>query len=153
METVSDFEDMLECLEKHEVRYLIVGGLAFIYHAKPRFTKDIDVWVGPNRENIGAANRALADFGSPTLLDQGVENQVLQIGVAPDRIDVMVNVEAVDFEEAWDKRVRGNYGKVKANWMDLDSLIRVKASIDDPRHREDVRILREVKRRRTASEE
>jgi hypothetical protein len=43
MDTVVDFEDMLDLLERHGVRYLIIGGLAFIFHAKPRFTKDMDV--------------------------------------------------------------------------------------------------------------
>jgi hypothetical protein len=42
MEAIQDFEDMLLFLDKHEVRYLIIGGLAFIYHAKPRYTKDMD---------------------------------------------------------------------------------------------------------------
>lgn len=45
MDTVQDFEDFLDLLDRHGVRYLIIGGLAFIYHAKPRFTKDIDVWL------------------------------------------------------------------------------------------------------------
>lgn len=43
VDTVQDFEDFLDLLDRHGVRYLIIGGLAFIYHAKPRFTKDIDV--------------------------------------------------------------------------------------------------------------
>ena len=42
MDTVQDFEDLLALLERHEVRYLIIGRLAFIYHAKPRYTKDRD---------------------------------------------------------------------------------------------------------------
>ncbi len=45
MKTVRDFEDMLILLEKHGVRYLIGGGLAFIYHAKPRYTKDMAIWT------------------------------------------------------------------------------------------------------------
>lgn len=48
MDTVQDFEDLLELLERFEVRYLIIGGLAFIYHAKPRYTKDMDLWVDPD---------------------------------------------------------------------------------------------------------
>ena len=43
METVHDFEDMLLLLEKHRVRYLIIGGLAFIYHAKPCYTKELNI--------------------------------------------------------------------------------------------------------------
>ena len=41
METIRDFEDMLYVMEKHRVRYLIIGGLAVIYHAKPRYTKQL----------------------------------------------------------------------------------------------------------------
>jgi hypothetical protein len=33
LDTVQDFEDLLALLERREVRYLIIGGLAFIYHA------------------------------------------------------------------------------------------------------------------------
>lgn len=60
VETVQDFEDLLDLLERFEVRYLIIGGLAFIYHAKPRYTKDMDLWIGPDSENIARANRASA---------------------------------------------------------------------------------------------
>jgi len=45
METVDDFEDLLMLLERHDVHYMIVGGLAFIFHAKPRFTKELDLWI------------------------------------------------------------------------------------------------------------
>ena len=57
MDTVQDFEDFLELLDRHAVRYLIIGGLAFIFHAKPRFTKDIDVWLDPVPEYLGSPSR------------------------------------------------------------------------------------------------
>lgn len=69
MDTVQDFEDILYMLEQHAVRYLIIGGLAFIYHAKPRYTKDIDLWIDPAAENVYRANKALTEFGSPHLLE------------------------------------------------------------------------------------
>jgi len=136
---------MLELLEKHSVRYLIIGGLAFIYHAKPRFTKDMDLWIDPAVDNIRRANRALAEFGSPTLLSENEPNQIVQIGVAPDRIDLLLKVEPLDFDSAWGKRIVGKYGKANANWIDLDSLIEIKRRIDDPRHQEDARVLMQVK--------
>ena len=49
--------------------------------------------------------------------------------------------------EAWDRRIEGTYGRARANWIDLDSLIAIKSSIDHPRHRENVRILRLVRDR------
>lgn len=148
MEAIQDFEDMLELLQKHEVEYLIIGGLAFIYHAKPRYTKDMDLWIGPSPHNIQRANRALAEFGSPTLLALDEPTQVVQIGVAPDRIDCIVEAGAVTFSAAWEKRIVGRYGRATAFWVDLDSLIAIKRSIDTPRHQEDARILIEVKRLR-----
>ena len=51
MDSIPDFEDMLRLLEKHKARYLVIGGLAFIYHAKPRFTKDMDLWVDSGGDN------------------------------------------------------------------------------------------------------
>jgi hypothetical protein len=148
MDAIRDFEDMLALLERHEARYLIIGGLAFIYHAKPRYTKDMDLWIEPSEENVRRANQALAEFGSPYLFDLGARDQILQIGVAPNRIDLLLAVKGLRFDTAWRRRVRDAYGGVTANWIDLDSLIRAKQRIDHPRHREDVRVLREVRRRR-----
>jgi hypothetical protein len=147
METIRDFEDMLALLGKHEVRYLIVGGLAFIYHAKPRYTKDMDIWVDFTPENISRANRALAEFGSPEFLDDRSDDLILQIGVAPDRIDIFLKMENLDFSDAWPRAIDGEYGDVKAKWICLDDLLRIKSAIDRPKHREDARILREVKKR------
>ena len=153
METIQDFEDMLELLGKHRVRYLIIGGLAFIFHAKPRYTKDIDLWIDPAGENVKRANRALAEFGSPFLLNSNDSKEILQLGVAPDRIDFLLHVAGARFETSWKKRIRGQYGKAKANWIDLESLIRIKRLIDNPRHQEDVRILREVRKRRAKNKQ
>lgn len=148
MDTVQDFEDLLELLERHEVRYLIIGGLAFIYHAKPRYTKDMDLWIGPDPENVARANRALAEFGSPHLLEPGRPDEVLQLGVAPNRIDLLQDPDGMEFDEAWSRRVTGRYGRATAYWIDLDGLIEIKSRIDDPRHQEDVRVLRQVRERR-----
>lgn len=147
METAHDFEDMLLLLEKHEVRYLVIGGLAFIYHAKPRYTKDMDLWIDPNFENVKRANNALSEFGSPFMLNPETKKEILQIGIAPDRIDLLRYVAGARFETAWNKRIRGKYGKVMVNWIDLESFIRIKSKIDHPRHREDARVLREVRKR------
>lgn len=145
MDTIQDFEDILELLNKHQVRYLIIGGLAFIYHAKPRYTKDMDLWIDPVLENVERSNAALSEFGSPFLIDPKDVKEILQLGVAPDRIDFFLHVKGARFETAWEKRMQGKYGKAKTNWVDIDTLIKIKRQIDNPRHQEDVRVLREVK--------
>ena len=81
METVKDFEDLLLLLKEYRVKYLVVGGLAFIFHAKPRYTKDMDIWIESRRDNVKKANEALAGFGSPLLLDPSKKSEILQLGV------------------------------------------------------------------------
>lgn len=148
MDTVPDFEDMLALLEKHEAKYLIIGGMAFIYHAKPRYTKDMDLWIGPSDENIQRANRALVDFGSPTMLAANEPTQILQADLASNRVDLHVDVGSLSFDDAWARRIHGRYGPSRAFWIDLDSLIEIKSRIDHPKHQEDARVLREVKQLR-----
>jgi hypothetical protein len=152
MDSIADFEDMLTLLNEQGARYLIVGGLAFIYHAKPRYTKDIDLWVDPAEDNILRVNRALRDFPSPHFLTPGRREEILQIGLAPNRIDLLQRLGDADFEHAWQRRIEDRYGSVPTNWIDLDTLADIKAAIDHPRHQEDARILREVQRLRSGSE-
>jgi hypothetical protein len=146
MLTIQDFEDLLSLFAQHQVRYLIIGGLAFIYHAKPRYTKDMDLWVDPNVNNVKKANIALKEFGSPYLLNADKPKEIVQLGVAPNRIDLLLLLENAKFETAWKKRVRGRYGEVKVHWIDIETLIRIKSRINSPKHQEDVRVLREVKK-------
>ena len=143
--SVPDFEDLLRLFDRHHVRALIVGGLAFIYHAKPRYTKDMDLWLDAARDNVEAANRALTEFGSPELLDPDDPHEILQVGVEPNRIDLLRQVVGLEFATAWKRRIQGSYGDAPANWIDLESLIAIKSAIDHPRHQEDARVLRQVK--------
>ncbi|MBD3420091.1 MAG: hypothetical protein GF398_08250 [Chitinivibrionales bacterium] len=149
MNTITDFEDLLGLLEKKSVRYLIVGGLAFIYHAKPRYTKDIDIWLDSTRKNIENANEALNEFGSPYLLTLPPrQGEILQLGLPPNRIDLILSIEGFRFPTAWKKREKGLYGKINANWIDLNSLLNIKKSIPEPRHQEDARVLEQVRKLR-----
>jgi hypothetical protein len=145
MDAVPDFEDLLLLLRRHKVRYLVIGGLAFIYHARPRYTKDMDLWIDPSPGNVKRANAALAEFGSPHLLLVDEPEEILQIGLPPNRIDLLRVVEGPGFDQAWARRIKGKYGRADVNWIDLDSLIDVKSRIDDPRHRRDVRDLEAVR--------
>ncbi len=142
---VADFQDLLRLFDRHHVRALIVGGMAFIFHAKPRYTKDMDLWLDPGTANVEAANRALEEFGSPEFLDPDDTGEILQIGVEPNRIDLLREMGGFDFEAAWRRRISRPYGDAPANWIDLETLIAIKSAIDHPRHQEDARILRQVK--------
>ena len=147
VDTSPDFEDLLAALSRHDVRYLIIGGLAFTYHARPRYTKDLDLWIDPDPRNVERANAALAEFGSPYLLSAGDASEILQLGLPPNRIDLLRST-GISFAEAWAHRVEARYGSAPATWIGIDELIEIKRQIDDPRHQEDVRVLEAVRERR-----
>lgn len=146
MDTVQDFEDLLEIFEEHGVRYMIVGGLAFAFHAKPRYTKDIDLWVDSSPESLAKVNRALEEFGSPHFFDPVAENEdVLQLGLPPNRVDILLDPASAGgpcFEDALGRAVRSRYGRVEVNWISAEDLLDIKSRIDHPRHQEDARVLR-----------
>jgi len=66
MKINSDFRDLLQNFNGAGVRYLIVGGYAVMVHTEPRYTKDLDLWIEPTRENARLMIAALAEFGAPT---------------------------------------------------------------------------------------
>jgi hypothetical protein len=142
--TSADFEDLLETFDGYGVRALVIGGLAFTFHARPRYTKDLDIWVDPEPDNVAAANRALAAFGSPFLLDPDRPDLILELPVAPNRIDLIRQPGPLPFGEAWARRIPGRFGRAPAHWIALEDLITLKSAIDDPRHQEDVRVLHKV---------
>ena len=63
-------------------------------------------------------NAALRDFGSPHLAVDDPE-EILQIGLPPNRIDLLRVVPGPEFGQAWQRRIRGKYGRADVNWIDL----------------------------------
>lgn len=104
-----DFADMLSELSEAGVEYLVVGGYAVIAHGFPRATGDIDLWVRPSSENARRVMHALRRFGAPladlTEDDLSTPGVVFQIGVIPNRIDILTEVDGVTFDEAWASRL------------------------------------------------
>jgi hypothetical protein len=105
----SDFKDLLQAFNEGGIEYLIVGGYAVIEYTEPRYTKDLDLWVRPEIENARRVIDALLRFKAPLhglkaedMLDPDV---FFQIGVPPIRIDLLTSIPAVDFGEAWERRV------------------------------------------------
>jgi hypothetical protein len=112
------------------VRYLVAGGYAVMYYTEPRFTKDIDIWVEATPANAQKVWTALATFGAPleqaSLADFCNKDLIYQIGVAPNRIDIMMDIPGLDFEQAWEHKSESQYGDVPIFILGLDDLIKAK---------------------------
>jgi hypothetical protein len=126
----ADFRDLLKILNESNVRYLIVGGYAVMFHTEPRFTKDIDIWVEPTPSNAKQVWKALTEFGAPleqvSLTDFQNKDLIYQIGVAPNRIDIMMDVPGIEFETAWNNRIQSQYGDIPIFILSLNDLIAAK---------------------------
>jgi hypothetical protein len=125
-----DFVDLLRAFVDHDVRFLIVGAYALALHGRPRATGDLDVWVDATPENATRVVRALASFGAP--MDQVSEGDfsrpgvVLQMGVAPGRIDILTALTSLGFDEAWPGRVRESLGGVEVDFIGREAFIKNK---------------------------
>lgn len=130
MQVSSDYEDLFKTLNAYKIRYLVVGGYAVMYHTEPRYTKDIDVWIIPEMNVADKIYDALKNFGAPLVgispEDFKDKKMILQIGVAPVRIDIMVDLPEVSFESAWKNRKRVKYGNTSISVLGIAELIKAK---------------------------
>jgi hypothetical protein len=113
MQVNRDFRDLFAALNDARAEYLVVGAHALAAHGHVRATKDIDVWIRSDPENAARVHQALDAFGAPLAnlspADLASPGIVFQIGVAPNRIDILTMISGVTFEEAWPARVKSRY--------------------------------------------
>lgn len=99
-----DFRDMLSALSEHDVDYMVVGAYALAFHGLPRATGDIDIWIRCTPENAARVWAAVRTFGAPMaeigVVDFESPGNVVLIGVAPRRIDILTSIEGVAFDDA-----------------------------------------------------
>lgn len=133
-----DFREFIELLNRHRVKHLIIGGYAVNYHSYPRYTKDIDFWIWLNQKNIHQLIKVIDDFGfgSLGLKETNFEDpeNIIQLGVEPYRIDLLVDLEGADFERCFQQRTCVEIDKTHLDILSLDDLIKAK------KHRVDYRI-------------
>ena len=144
-----DFKDLFKTFKEHKIKYLVVGAYAVIYYAEPRYTKDLDIWIEPAMENARRVWKALAAFGAPlkgvSLEDFCNRELIYQIGIAPNRIDIMMNIPGLEFSSAWARKVTSSYGGEPINIVHIDDLIQAKKTMDREQDRLDVKSLEQAK--------
>lgn len=143
-----DFKDLLQLLSEEKVDYLIVGAHAVVYFAEPRYTKDLDVFVRPTPDNAERVWRALVRFCAP-LKDVTVDDfcrpgVVYQMGVPPNRIDVIMSISGVPFDEAWSQHVTSTYDGVPIHIIGLKALIKNKLASGRDQDLLDVKRLKQI---------
>ncbi len=132
----ADFKELLSLFGKHKVRYLIIGGYAVMRYSEPRFTKDLDILIATDRENAEAVYAALKEFGAPledlSPKDFSREGYFYQMGRAPLRVDIMMSIPGIVFEEAWGNRDDFLLENLKIPFISRADLIRSKEASGGP---------------------
>ena len=146
-----DYKDLLSAFHAHGVRYLVVGAYAVIFHAQPRFTKDIDLFIKADPANAQATYAALASFGASL---QGIRPEdfaergsFFRFGRDPHGFDILPDIPGVDFEAAWERRVEGVIDPesgLKAYFISAPDLIASKLAAGRPQDIADAAAVREA---------
>ena len=100
----SDFRDILSAFCEEKVEFMLVGAYAVAAHGLPRATGDIDLWIKSSSENADRVWSALNKFGAPlsnlSKQDFITPGNIVQLGVAPGRIDILTQITGVDYQDA-----------------------------------------------------
>ncbi|MBI3597212.1 MAG: hypothetical protein HY203_08685 [Nitrospirae bacterium] len=147
MEVQQDFRELLALFNAHDVSYIIVGAYALAYHGAPRYTGDMDILVRADSQNAQHVLRALSQFGlgslDLTVEDFTVPDKVVQLGVAPVRIDIVTSITGVTWEEAAAGQVKGKFGDVPVHYLGRKEFIRNKRTLGRKKDLADIEALGE----------
>lgn len=137
-----DFREFIQSLNDNNVHYLVVGGHAVAFHGYPRYTKDLDVWVLLDKTNARKIVTALHQFGFGSLglaVEDFLEpNTTIQLGHPPSRIDILIGLEGMEFEQCFGDRVEVEFDGLKVNFIDIENLRRAKRLAGRPRDLDDL---------------
>ena len=140
MELIQDLKEFIRLLDAHDVRYLIVGGVAVNALGYVRTTEDIDFWLQRNEANAEKVLAALSEFGfdefsREDLLDP---TAVLMLGRPPHRIDLLTWISAREFDDCYPRRVYANLGGVRVPLISIEDLLINKRASGRPKDLADI---------------
>jgi hypothetical protein len=143
-----DFRDLFASLNGAGADYLVIGAYALAAHGAPRFTKDLDLWVRPTEANAHRVWSALEAFGAPLgslrVEDLRTPGLVFQMGIAPNRIDLLTSPDGVDFDSAWDHCIESRYGDQPIHILGKAELIQNKQATGRTQDLADIEALRRM---------
>ena len=137
-------QDVFRSFQRHEVKYVVIGGIAAILHGVPRATFDLDILIEATPDNAQRLLDALlnAGLGTAALTSAG-DVLANEITVFKDRVrlDVQTFTPGLDFADVWSRRKTVTYQGQEFFILCKDDVIRSKIAAGRPVDLEDVRLL------------
>jgi predicted nucleotidyltransferase len=140
-----DFREFLKLLNDHQVEYMIIGGFAVAAHGYPRYTKDIDILIGTTSDNTTKMLAVIKDFGFGSLgltSTDFQDDEIIQLGYEPNRIDILKNIPGIRFDIAFEKRLISTFDNLPVHVISRQDLIKAKEAAGRDQDLLDVRKLR-----------
>jgi len=154
MKLPSDFKELLEEFAREGVEHVVIGGYAFAWHAEPRATKDLDVFLEGSKKNLERAARALASYGAPkNVVDATLnlaETEVVYLGRPPLRIDLLRAIDGVPAADVLRNAISATWDGTPIRVIGLDDLIANKRAAGRPQDLADVAKLERVREKQRA---
>ena len=141
MDYFEDYKDMLQLFNKYDVQYLVIGAYAMGNYGYSRYTLDIDLWIEKSINNAQKIQKAFEDFPIPyeiTIDELTQKNFVLQIGIEPMRIDVLTDIDGVEFTHAWDNKTNNSLFGEEIHFISLQDLIKNKTATNRAKDKYDL---------------
>ena len=125
-----DFKDFLNSLNKNKVEYLLLGGWAVGIYGAPRATADMDVFITVDDENLKKLQKALYEFGAPTVPDEHFKEigRVFRMGRSPIRIEIINQASGINFKNCYKRRKIITVDGIKISIISVDDLLKNKAA-------------------------
>jgi Nucleotidyl transferase of unknown function (DUF2204) len=140
-----DWREFLELLNSRGVDYVIIGAQSLAFHGRPRYTGDLDILVRPTPENARLLVDLLKQFGfahSGFKETDFIEpEQMIQLGRAPNRIDLLSSISGVSTDEAFASKVSAELDGIPVFILGKDALIQNKRAVGRPQDLADLDIL------------
>jgi hypothetical protein len=156
-----DIEDeffiaFLTAMQHHQVRYMLIGGIAVNFHGVSRNTQDMDIWLAPTNQNRDLFYNVLLDlkYTEEEIADLKSEDFTsifkCSIGEMPNTIDCLTIVHPnISFDEAEQAMIKHDIGDgLILNVVDYDFLRRMKILTHREKDWYDVSRLDELKRKK-----
>lgn len=153
-----EVKGLFRSLNRHDVKYMMVGGMAIAMHGYIRATQDLDLWVRVDAENKDRLIAALAENGvagasylkDVPLLFGWSSVTVGKRGFTLDMGHDLHAFKAVDFDSCYDRAVEATFDDVPFKVIHLNDLITEKRATGRPKDLGDVEELTKIKNDRSA---
>jgi hypothetical protein len=144
MKLHEDFIEFIHTMIEHEVDFIVVGAHAMGFYGIPRATGDFDFWIRQTGENAVKVLKVIEHYFGTTLglsKDDILDDDTIQFGVQPVRIDLIKKLTGISNKELWERRVKGRFADVDLYFINKELLIKNKKATGRHKDIADVNIL------------